>query len=232
MLAAMVEQRRTEQTYRYELWRAVAAGIVETAGTTFLLLIAVRWYAAGATAKALVAAGGSIGLLLSPVVVSVTTAGGYRVSRAAAAIDLCCLEAATGKAVWQKNLVRDYGAKVPQYGFASQPLVDGERLIVMVGGTNQAVVAFDRQTGQELWKALDATEPGYSAPLIQTLAGQRQLIDQAAGELGAQGAGFGPRPSARRRRFCPALWLAQGLRATFDRDTPDAHSTGGVQPAD
>lgn len=86
MLAAMVEQRRTEQTYRYELWRAVAAGIVETAGTTFLLLIAVRWYAAGATAKALVAAGGSIGLLLSPVVVSVTTAGGYRVSRAAAAI--------------------------------------------------------------------------------------------------------------------------------------------------
>ena len=97
--------------------------------------------------------------------------------------DLCCLEAATGKAVWQKNLVRDYGAKVPQYGFASQPLVDGERLIVMVGGTNQAVVAFDRQTGQELWKALDATEPGYSAPLIQTLAGQRQLIVWHAGGL-------------------------------------------------
>ena len=97
--------------------------------------------------------------------------------------DLCCLETATGKPVWQKNLVRDYGAKVPVYGFASQPLVDGDRLIVMVGGTGQAVVAFDRQTGKELWKALDATEPGYSAPLIHTLAGQRQLIVWHAGGL-------------------------------------------------
>ena len=97
--------------------------------------------------------------------------------------DLRCLEAATGNVLWQKNLVRDYDAKVPQYGFASQPLVDGERLIVMAGGTNQAVVAFDRHTGKELWKALDAVEPGYSAPLIQILNGQRQLIVWHAGGL-------------------------------------------------
>ena len=90
--------------------------------------------------------------------------------------DLCCLESASGKVVWQKNLVRDLGAKAPVYGFASQPLVDGERLVVMVGGPGQAVVAFDRHTGKEVWRALDASEPGYSAPLIQTMAGQRQLI--------------------------------------------------------
>jgi len=39
-----------------------------------------------------------------------------------------------GRVVWQKNFVRDYGAEVPLYGFASPPLVDGDRLIVMVGG--------------------------------------------------------------------------------------------------
>ncbi len=104
------------------------------------------------------------------------TVSGDRVYTLGTMGDLFCLDAASGQIVWSKNLVRDYGAKVPQYGFASQPLVDGEQLIVMVGGTGQAVVAFDRATGKELWKALDASEPGYSAPLIQSFNGQRQLI--------------------------------------------------------
>jgi ADP-heptose:LPS heptosyltransferase len=46
---------RTEITYRYERWRALSTGIIEAAGTTFLLLIAVRGFDAGRTAKALVA---------------------------------------------------------------------------------------------------------------------------------------------------------------------------------
>ena len=63
-------RNRTEQTYFYDRWRAVANGILETAATTFLLLIAVRWFSAGAFAKALVAGGGSFGLLISPLVVA------------------------------------------------------------------------------------------------------------------------------------------------------------------
>jgi len=61
---------RTRQTYRLEQRRAIANGVLESAGSTFLLLIAVRWYQAGSVAKALVAAGGSAGLLLTPLVVS------------------------------------------------------------------------------------------------------------------------------------------------------------------
>jgi MFS family permease len=61
---------RTKLTYRYERRRAVTSGILETAGTTFLLLVAVQWFEAGAMAKALVAGGGSVGLLLSPLVVA------------------------------------------------------------------------------------------------------------------------------------------------------------------
>ena len=90
--------------------------------------------------------------------------------------DLVCLNTATGKVVWQENFVRDYGAEAPLYGFASPPLVDGERLITVVGGQNHAVVALDRHTGKELWKAGSTSEPGYCAPLICTLGGQRQLI--------------------------------------------------------
>ena len=73
----------TALTYRYERWRAVTNGILETAGTTFLLLIAVRWFKAGATAKALVAGGGSTGLLLTPLVVSFVQATRWPAANAA-----------------------------------------------------------------------------------------------------------------------------------------------------
>ena len=66
----MPEANRTAITYRYERWRALSSGILETAGATFLLLIAVRWFEAGALNKSLVAAGGSVGLMLSPWIVT------------------------------------------------------------------------------------------------------------------------------------------------------------------
>jgi len=82
----MADPQRTRITFFYEHWRSVSAGILETAGTTFLLTIAVRWFHAGALAKGLVAAGGSVGLLLSPLVVSTVTNGRWRTSAAAALV--------------------------------------------------------------------------------------------------------------------------------------------------
>jgi MFS family permease len=76
----------TELTYRYEKWRAAASGILETASTTFLLLIAVRALHAGATAKALVAGGASFGLMLSPLVVSIVARTGWTTALAASRI--------------------------------------------------------------------------------------------------------------------------------------------------
>lgn len=76
----------TELTFRHERRRAVATGMIETAGTIFLLLIATRWFHAGATAKALLASGGSLGLLLSPVVVTWAEASRLPVARAAALV--------------------------------------------------------------------------------------------------------------------------------------------------
>ncbi|MDX1951304.1 MAG: MFS transporter [Verrucomicrobiota bacterium] len=79
----MVAEERTRITYRNERWRAVSAGVLESAGTAFLLLIAVKWFHAGAIAKALVAGGGSFGLMLSPVMVGVVSRLGWPTSRAA-----------------------------------------------------------------------------------------------------------------------------------------------------
>jgi outer membrane protein assembly factor BamB len=55
-------------------------------------------------------------------------------------------------------------------------LLDGDRLICLVGGTNTAVVAFSKDTGKEVWRALNAVEIGYAPPAIYMVHGQRQLI--------------------------------------------------------
>jgi outer membrane protein assembly factor BamB len=92
--------------------------------------------------------------------------------------DLVCLEAATGKKVWTRNFVRDYHAPVPGWGFAASPLLDGDHLICLVGGEGSAVVAFDRDTGAERWRALtvEYAEVGYCPPVIYRAGGRRQLI--------------------------------------------------------
>ena len=79
---------RTEITYRFERLRAVASGILETAFTTFLLLIAVQWFEFGATAKAGIAAAGALGFMLGPVVVSRVTELGWTTAQAASRLAL------------------------------------------------------------------------------------------------------------------------------------------------
>ncbi len=74
----------TQVTFHYERLRAATTGIMEAAGATFLLLIAVRHFHAGPTAKALIAAGGSVGHLISPLVVSRVEKLGWPVAQAAA----------------------------------------------------------------------------------------------------------------------------------------------------
>lgn len=80
----MASADRTRLTYRLELQRAVPHGVLESAGSTFLLLIALRYFHAGAMAKALVASGGSVGLMLAPVVVSQVARRGWPAAQAAA----------------------------------------------------------------------------------------------------------------------------------------------------
>jgi outer membrane protein assembly factor BamB len=90
--------------------------------------------------------------------------------------DLLCLEASDGAVLWSRNFLKEYTAKPPVWGWAAHPLLDGDRLICLVGGSNSAVVAFQRDSGKELWRSLNAVELGYVPPVIYTIHGQRQLI--------------------------------------------------------
>ncbi|MFO1021185.1 MAG: PQQ-binding-like beta-propeller repeat protein [Planctomycetales bacterium] len=54
--------------------------------------------------------------------------------------------------------------------------MDGQTLYTIAGGEGSIVIAFDKETGKELWKALSAPEPGYSSPVLIEAGGTKQLV--------------------------------------------------------
>jgi outer membrane protein assembly factor BamB len=82
--------------------------------------------------------------------------------------DLVCLDAKRGDVLWQRNMEKDYQA--------GSPLIEGELLILFSSGKPDAcVLALNKDTGKEVWKALDETWT-YSSPIVITSGGKRQLI--------------------------------------------------------
>jgi outer membrane protein assembly factor BamB len=92
--------------------------------------------------------------------------------------DLVCLRVADGSVVWSKNLPAEYAAKVPVWGYAGHPLIDGDKLIVVAGGSNdRLVVAFDKLTGKQVWASQSCEgDFGYGAPVVFTFGGRRQVV--------------------------------------------------------
>ncbi len=90
--------------------------------------------------------------------------------------DLLCLDAATGAVRWHRNLMADFGTK-EFTGTTPSPLIEGSLLIVALGAAEKGacVVAFDKETGSEAWRAL-ADPWTYSSPNVITAGGERQLI--------------------------------------------------------
>jgi outer membrane protein assembly factor BamB len=89
---------------------------------------------------------------------------------------LLCLNTKDGSVRWTKDLKKEYEIPTPMWGFAGHPIIDGNRLICLVGGTGSVCVAFEKQTGKELWRALSAKEPGYSSPMMFQAGGRKELI--------------------------------------------------------
>ena len=104
------------------------------------------------------------------------TVDGERVYVLGAMGDLFCLAVADGKVIWQRNFEKEFGAKVPVWGFAAHPLVDGKKLICLGGGEEGTTIAFDKLTGKVLWRALPGPDLGYCPPMIYEAGGKRQLI--------------------------------------------------------
>lgn len=89
---------------------------------------------------------------------------------------LHCCDAATGRVLWKKQPGSDYDVRVPTWGVASAPLVEGGLLIVQLGAAGGAcLVGLDPNSGAEKWRALD-DPASYSAPIVIRQAGRRVLV--------------------------------------------------------
>jgi outer membrane protein assembly factor BamB len=96
---------------------------------------------------------------------------------------LHCLDLATGRAMWKRDLDKEY--RVPQdfFGRSSTPLVEGPHLIVSVGAPGgPCVVGFDKTTGREVWRAGKEWGAGYGSPIPAVIHGQRRVFVFAGGE--------------------------------------------------
>src|SRR5262249_3192517 len=89
---------------------------------------------------------------------------------------LFCFDAADGTIIWSREFQKDYNLKVPLWGGSASPLIDGQSLISIVAGEGTLVFAFDKDTGEELWRAPSANDPAYCPPVIYEHGGKRQLL--------------------------------------------------------
>ncbi|HNU98776.1 MAG: PQQ-like beta-propeller repeat protein [Verrucomicrobia bacterium] len=91
--------------------------------------------------------------------------------------ELACFETATGKELWRKHLVTDFGGSLPEWGFSESPLLDGNKIAVTPGGAQGAIAALDKKTGAPLWQSKEFTDAAQYASLVPaTIGGVRQYI--------------------------------------------------------
>ncbi len=89
-----------------------------------------------------------------------------------------CLKAESGEVVWAISLVDGFGAKRPPgWGFSESPLVDGEKLIVTPGGSQGAILALNKLTGDVIWQSKEVTDPAhYCSAIAADIEGVHQII--------------------------------------------------------
>jgi len=92
--------------------------------------------------------------------------------------DIACLETATGKIRWQKNIRQEFGGKQGVWAYAESPLVDGDVVVVTPGGEQATLLALNKRTGAVVWKsAVPGGDPaGYSSVIVVQACGRKQYV--------------------------------------------------------
>jgi outer membrane protein assembly factor BamB len=89
---------------------------------------------------------------------------------------LNCLDPATGAVLWMRDLAHDSGAKVPQWGFSSSPLVAAGVVLVFAGGPDgKSVLGYHAASGEPAWSAGEG-QLSYSSPHLAHLGGVEQAL--------------------------------------------------------
>ncbi len=86
-----------------------------------------------------------------------------------------CLNAASGKLLWWKNVLKDFRGGKPTWDYAWSPVVDGNKLLVCPGG-GASLVALDKNTGKKIWSTPGGEAANYCTPVIGKINGRAQYV--------------------------------------------------------
>ena len=89
--------------------------------------------------------------------------------------DLSALDARTGKIIWTKNILREFGAANIEWGISESPLVLGDKLLVNAGGPGASIVALNKSDGSLIWKS-QSDKAGYSSAIPLNVNGLTQVV--------------------------------------------------------
>jgi len=89
--------------------------------------------------------------------------------------DLYALESATGRILWERDLIKEFGAETIRWSNTAAPLIAGDRVLVAGGGRDQSFLAFRASDGEVLWKTGD-DRASHATPILATIHGREQAL--------------------------------------------------------
>jgi len=89
--------------------------------------------------------------------------------------DLSALDVKTGKLIWSKNILQEFGGRNITWGISESPLIVGDKLLVNPGGPGASIVALNKSDGSVIWKS-QSDKAGYSSAIPVDVNGATQVV--------------------------------------------------------
>jgi outer membrane protein assembly factor BamB len=90
--------------------------------------------------------------------------------------EVAALDGKDGKGVWKKDLVRDFGGRLPEWGYSSAAVVDGDNVLLTPGSAQGTIVALHKKTGAPVWESELKDDAHYASMVVATIDGTKQYI--------------------------------------------------------
>jgi outer membrane protein assembly factor BamB len=141
--------------------------------------------------------------------------------------DLICLDAKTGKEFWRRDLVNDFGGRIPQWGYSESVLVDGPWVVFTPGGAKATIAAVNKTDGKTAWQAPVGDPAAYSSVIKATIGKVDQYVTLTAkGMIGVRAKDGEPlwrydRPASKVANVATCIWYRQTVFAS------SGYNTGG-----
>ncbi len=141
--------------------------------------------------------------------------------------DVVCLDAKTGKEHWRRDMVKDFGGSIPQWGYSESVLVDGPSVVFTPGGSKATLAAVQKTNGRPVWQAPVGDPAAYSSVIKARIGKVEQYVTLTAkGVIGVRAKDGTPlwrydRPASSVANVTTCIWYRQTIFAA------SGYNTGG-----